>query len=165
MTRPQTFLRSLVVTLTIVCVLAVPFAIHTHAQSGNWLAAHVDIPAPTVGNVAVVSQGSLYLAGWAFDCNTGTHPPAVTVGMRRQSLPPPGGSMTWFPSNIYVVGPVSRPDVTAAFGGACPAITDTSTGYAIYFGDQPPVGVWELTVAWANFSGLQTTQTMFVQIQ
>jgi hypothetical protein len=165
MTRPQTFVRPLGLVLMLVCVLALPFATHVRAQTGNWLAAHVDIPAPSVGNVAMVPYGSLYLAGWSFDCNTGTHPPALFVGMRRQSLPPPGGSMTWLPATTYVVGPIYRPDVTAAFGGACPSITDTSTGYAIYFSDQPPVGVWELTVAWANYSGLQTTQTMLVQIQ
>jgi len=135
-----------------------------HTQPANFILASADIPGVDVDGVAHVNYGSFYLAGWAMDCARGAWPDAVFVGLQRLTVTP-GESAQWAPASITAVGPIYRPDVTMAFGGVCTAVTDLSTGYALYLNPQPPPGRWRLFVVWANYDGTQTAQTRIVEIE
>ena len=135
-----------------------------HTQPANFILASADIPGVEADGVAHVAYGSFYLAGWAMDCARGTWPDSVFVGLQR--LTATGNeSARWMPDSITAVGPIYRPDVTAAFGGICTTVTDLSTGYALYLDPQPPPGRWRLFVVWANYDGTQTAQARDVVIE
>lgn len=145
-------------------VMVVPALGRTQGGPPNQVHAHFDIPADNGFGFAEVDQTSFYIAGWALDCQTGTIPQALFVGMSRLSVTPPGGSSTWVPNTITVVPNTYRPDVAAAFSGLCPSVTNYSTGYAIYVDPPPPTGYWRIFVVWANTNGAQSAQTMILDI-
>jgi hypothetical protein len=135
-----------------------------HTQAKDFILASADLPGVEADGVAHVNYGSFYLAGWAMDCATGARPDAVFVGLRRLTVAA-GESAQWAPASIIPVGPIYRPDVAAAFGGACTGVTALSTGYALYLNPQPPPGLWRVFVVWANYDGSQTAQTLVVNIE
>lgn len=95
------------------------------------------LDAPSEG--AVIPAGQLTLAGWADYCPSGAVPSDVQVTLYDSAGTPHATS-------IAVLTGYSRPDVNAAYHTLCPATTDTSTGYVILLGPQPPPGTWQIEV-------------------
>jgi hypothetical protein len=120
-------------------------------QSGSVLS-NIDVPAPD----ASVSAGSLWIGGWAFDCTTGQMPTEATIGLWNYD------TGQWiFPARYFVVRGIYRPDVQAAFIGACPTM-GAYNGFVIYL-TQPPSGHYRVAVTWASSYGAHAT-TREVQI-
>ncbi|HEU4890004.1 MAG TPA: hypothetical protein VFT47_00545 [Vicinamibacterales bacterium] len=99
---------------------------------------YVDIP--TSGQT--IARGAFYVAGWAFECSTGNAPVSMSIGLFNPSI-------GWWIPNITRYTGIHRPDVSAAYSGACPNVTDYS-GYHIYPSAWPPPGQWTLHVNWTD---------------
>lgn len=117
----------------------------------------LDADVRVLTHIDTVQVDGWYVNGWAFDCATGTQPPEVTVGFWSLD-----GAGWWFPPEIGVVRNVWRPDVQAAFVGACPLLRD-DTGYWLYT-SWPPSGQWRVYVAWAAADGAQAVDSRDVTI-
>lgn len=102
---------------------------------------YVDIPSSGQS----VARGAFYVAGWAFECATGNPPVSMTYHLHNPAIG------NWIPSSYTLYTGVHRPDVSAAYSGACPNVTDYS-GYHLYpgSGNWPPAGSWTLHVAWTD---------------
>lgn len=124
----------------------------------------IDVPILNEPGYAHVTPETFYVAGWALTCETGQRPDNVVVWMDRLTIIPPGGDSKWEPDYL-TVSPATRPDVAEVFAGICPLVTPLTTGYGITPSSQPPVGIWQLHVAWFNNGGSEVTeQTRLVEI-
>lgn len=147
--------------IVLITLALVAWPVAGHSQSAHPIYANVDVPAPE-GGFAEVEAGSLYLAGWSLDCDTGQKPPAVIVVFVRLTVTPPGQSSTFVPTDMQLVD-VARPDVADVYRSLCPSVTQL-TGYHLYM-TQPPPGYWQMHIVWANYSGGSSTQSMIVDIE
>lgn len=103
---------------------------------------------PRAGDV--VRRSQFYLMGWAFECRSGLQPVTQRIGDVTVGFFQPGRGTVL--ANYQVFGSWERPDVAAAFRGACPAI-GPYVGYGMGIANVPPAGVWTVTVAWATQDG------------
>jgi hypothetical protein len=102
---------------------------------------YVDIPSDGTG----VLQGSLYLAGWGFECESGQAVDRVDVFYQSDNgdFVPAGGAGAHGNGALYAS--LVRPDVKAAFGAHCPNLGGTS-GWHFYFTKSVPPGVRQLAI-------------------
>ena len=71
--------------------------------------------------------------------------------------------MNWVPNSLSIT-PTYRHDVAQAFIGACPGVTDISTGYIMTFDVPPPVGYWSMWLVWATDDGGYHVQQRTIDI-
>jgi hypothetical protein len=102
---------------------------------------YVDIPA----NGAGVVEGSLYIAGWGFECESGQPADRVDVFYQGDNgdYVPAGGAGAHGNGDLYQG--LARPDVQAAFRGHCPTLGGY-TGWHFYFTHAVPPGTRQLAI-------------------
>lgn len=102
---------------------------------------YVDLPSDS----ATVLQGAIYIAGWGFECESGTAADRVDVFYQGDDgwYVPAGGAGNHGNGDLYLG--VARPDVQAAYAGYCPGVTGTS-GWHFYFTQALPLGTRQLAI-------------------
>lgn len=102
---------------------------------------YVDVPSVET----TVSQGAIYLAGWGFECESGSPADRVDVFYQGDDgwYVPAGGAGNHGNGDLYFGVP--RPDVQAAYTGSCPNVT-TQSGWHFYFTQPVPLGTRQLAI-------------------
>lgn len=129
----------LIMFLLVACWLAPSQA---DAQT-HMLLAHVDWPPAG----AAVDRQRIFVAGWAFNCARGGQQPRFM----QLTLVDSRGQIHYFVTGR--AGPIFRPDVQAAYTGACRDM-NAWTGVHLYFHSPPPAGEYVLSVQLGDDSSL-----------
>jgi hypothetical protein len=101
---------------------------------------YVDFPSD-----GVAAAQELYIAGWGFECESGTAVDRVDVFYQGDDgvFVPAGGSGAHGNGDLY--GSLLRPDVRAAFGAHCPNL-GANSGWHFYFTHNLPPGTRRLAI-------------------
>lgn len=103
------------------------------------------------------------ITGWTFDCRSGQQPPFVAVLDHDMSLEGTGKPTVKWIVNYTVNRALVRPDVQAAYDGACPGLS-ANTGYTVYITEPLTPGLHFLTVFWTTGDGLARSNGVAVDV-
>jgi hypothetical protein len=121
----------------IVLALAVPLK----AQQPPTFYGYIDYPAAG----ATVKQKDFFIAGWAFDCATGEHPPFAVPMLTNLDT---GQRITYGGYEDYSqIDHLPRPDVYAVFKPICPKVHEYE-GVHTVFRKLPPPGRYRVRITW-----------------
>lgn len=101
------------------------------------------IDSPAQGAIPTVSQSKVWvIGGWGFQCYNGQPADRVDVAYRGDDGYFHGAFGTW---NLTFG---ERPDVTYAYGGLCPNMTNTLVGFSALYGyaSRIPLGEREVSI-------------------
>lgn len=119
----------------------------TTAPADYGLLGYVDYPRED----QVLRRSEFYVMGWMFECRSGLQPFTQRIGDITIGFFAPGQGNK-LPGRLEVFGGWERPDVAAAFSGACPSV-GKFVGYGLGVTGLPPAGTWTLTVSWITWDG------------
>jgi hypothetical protein len=124
------------------------------------------LPAPSVVTQDIATgidfprSGGVYssvtsLSGWALDCTLGSYPPVIRIVETK-----PDGSLREIPTTNFYHATIPRPDVQAAYGGACPAVYNGRGSDGGNLGPNDRFG-WSLPVSAITERGVHTFTVTF----